>query len=232
MDLRIKKRRASTFWYNTALITFAGIAIGLTWTVMNSGFSSSEVIKETLEESIKQAVNTLQVVGKMAGTADVANNEVTVTATPLTSNTQGIVNMNQDAVKVTYMLIKDGSHKITYENIYAGILPGEYNSLSDALVAAKENGIITVNPKTDVQKPETTTAFLYWIINQNHNQSIENNEIASLVLVYADKDRPSTGEYMQIQVVETDGVILNIERVVPNISTEILDLGGKVKDKD
>lgn len=232
MDLNIKRRRAATFWYNTALITFAGIAIGLTWTVMNSGFSSSEAIKETLEESIKQAVNTLQVVGKMAGTADVANNEVTVTATPVTSNTQGIVNMNKDLVKVTYMLIKDGSHKITYENIYAGFLPGEYNSLSDALVAAKENGIIAVNPKTDAQKPETTTAFLYWIINQNYNQSIENSEIASLVLVYADKDRPSTGEYMQIQVVGTDGVILNIERVVPNISTEILDLGGKVKDKD
>jgi flagellin FlaB len=199
---------------------------------MNTGFSTSDVIKETLEESIKQTVNTLQVVGKMAGTADVANNEVTVTATPVTSNNQGIVNMSQDVVRVTYMLIKDGSHKITYENIYAGILPGEYNSLSDALVAAKENGIITVNPKTDAQKPETTTAFLYWIINQNYNQSIENNEIASLVLVYSDKDRPATGEYIQIQVVEIDEVILNIERVVPNISTEILDLGGKVTDKD
>lgn len=226
------KHRGLTFWYNTALITFAGIAIGLTWTVMNSGFSTSEVVKETLEDSIKQSINTLQVVGKMTGTADVADNEVTATSTPVTSTTQGNVNMSPDKVKVTYMLIKDGSHKITYENIYAGTLSGEYSSLNDALIAAKEKGIISVNPMTDLQKPETTTAFLYWIINQDFNQSVKSDEIAGLVVVYADKDRPSTFEYLKIEVVEIDGVMLNIERVVPNISTGILDLGGKVKDKD
>jgi flagellin FlaB len=226
-----RKRRALAFWYNTALITFAGIAVGLTWTIMNSGFTTSEVVKETLEESVKQASNNLQVIGKMAGTAEVTNNKVTATATPVTATTQGVVDMSPNKVKVTYTLIKDGSYRITYDNIYAGLIADEsYNSMRDALVAAKERGLISVNPQTDQQKPYTTTAFLYWIINQDSDGNVQNNEIASLVIVYADKDRPSTGEYLQIQVVEHDGVVLNVERIVPDISTSILDFGGKVKD--
>lgn len=230
--MTIRKRRALGFWYNTALITFAGIAIGLTWTVMNSGFTTSEVVKETVEESIKQSANNLQVIGKMAGTAEITNNKVTATATPVTATTHGVVNMNTDKIKVTYMLIKDGSHKITYDNIYAGMIAdGSYNSMRDALVVAKEKGLIAVNPQIDSQKPDTTTAFLYWIINQDSDGNVQNNEIASLVVVYADKDRPSTGEYLQIEVVEHDGVVLNVERTVPDISTSILDFGGKVKEK-
>ncbi len=232
MDRHFKKHRGLTFWYNTALITFAAVAIGLTWTVMSSGFATSESVKNTVEKAVESA-NTLQIIGKMAGTAEVSNNKVTATATPVTATTNGFVDMSAEDVKVTYQLIKDGSYTITYDDIYVGSLYGEsYNSLNSALVAAKEKGLIAINPQVDQQKPDTTTAFLYWVINQDFDQSVQNNEIASLVLVYADKDRPSTGEYLRIQVVEIDGVILDIERTVPDISSSILDFGGKVKDKN
>ncbi len=233
LDFHSKKHRGLNFWYNTALITFAGIAIALTWTVMNSGLTTSEVVKATVEKSVKQSANNLQVIGKIAGIAEVTNNKVTATATPVTATTDGVVDMSTEEVMVSYTLIKDGSYKITYDNIYAGYIADEsFNSLSQALVAAKERGLISVNPQVDQQKPDTTTAFLYWVINQNFDRAVQNNEIASLVVVYADKDRPSTGEYLQIQVLEHDGVILNIERTVPDISTSILDMGGKVKGKD
>lgn len=226
------KHRGLTFWYNTALITFAAIAIGLTWTVMSSGFATSDAVKDTVEHAVESA-DTLQVIGKMAGTAEVSNNKVTATATPVTTTTSGYVNMSAPDVRVTYQLVKDGSHTITYDDIYAGSLLGEsHNSLNSALAAAKEKGLISINPQVDLQKPDTTTAFLYWVINQDFDQNVQNNEIANLVLVYADKDRPSTGEYLRIQVVENDGIILDIERTVPDISSSILDFGGKVKDEN
>lgn len=227
----VKKRRGLTFWYNAALITFAAIAIGLTWTVMNSGFSSSEAIKDTIEYAVTKSANSLQVIGKMTGAADVANNEVLVTATPLSTTTNGIVDVSANNIKITYQLVKEGSHTITYDNIYTGTLhEGSYNSLRDALVAAKENGLININPLVDQQKPDTTTAFVYWIVNQDFGENVTNNEIANLAIVYADKDRPSTGEYLRVQALDKTGILLDLERTVPNISSSILDLGGKIKE--
>jgi flagellin FlaB len=228
----MKNRRGLAFWYNTALITFAIIAIAITWTVMNSGFSSSEMVKEVIEDAVVHSSNGLQVVGKMTGAAKAADNEVTITATPVTATTEGIVNMSTENIRVSYTIIKEGIYSITYDDIYVGMLPDEsYNSLSDAMVAAKENGLIQFNPLLDSEKPDTTTAFMYWIINQDNDGRVQNNEIASLVVVYAAKDRPSTGEYLSIHVIEKLGTLLQLDRTVPNISSSILDFGGKVKDK-
>jgi flagellin FlaB len=226
----MKGRRGLAFWHNTALISFAMIAIGITWTVMNSGFSSSELIKDVIEDAVVHSSNGLQVVGKMTGAAKVMDNEVTVTATPVTSTSNGNVNMSIDNIKVSYKIIKDGNYTITYDDIYVGFLNDKtYNSLSEAMVAAKENGLIQVNPLTDSEKPDTTVAFMYWIINQDSDGHVQNNEIASLVVVYAEKDRPSGGEYLSIQVIEKLGILLQLDRTVPNISSSILDMGGKIK---
>ncbi|MEM3063765.1 MAG: hypothetical protein QW177_00170 [Candidatus Nitrosotenuis sp.] len=202
----------------------------MTWAIMNSGFSSSEVMKDVVEDAALHSANSLQIIGKMTGTANVANNKVTVTATPVTSTTNGNVDVSPMKVKVTYKIIKEGSHTITYDNIYAGMLSeGSYNSLSDALDAAKKSGLIETDPTRETKEPQTTSAFVYWIINQNSDGAVQNNEIASLVIVYADKDRPSTGEYIAIEVLEKRGTLLHIERNVPNISSSILDFGGKVR---
>jgi flagellin FlaB len=226
----MKGRRGLAFWHNTALISFAMIAIGITWTVMNSGFSSSELIKDVIEDAVVHSSNGLQVVGKMTGAAKVMDNEVTVTATPVTSTSNGNVNMSIDNIKVSYKIIKDGNYTITYDDIYVGFLNDKtYNSLSEAMIAAKENGLIQVNPLTDGEKPDTTVAFMYWIINQDSDGRVQNNEIASLVVVYAEKDRPSGGEYLSIQVIEKLGILLQLDRTVPNISSSILDMGGKIK---
>jgi flagellin FlaB len=226
----MKSRRGLAFWHNTALISFAMIAIGITWTVMNSGFSSSELVKDVIEDAVVHSSNGLQVVGKMTGAAKVMDNEVTVTATPVTSTSNGNVNMSIDNIKVSYKIIKDGNYTITYDDIYVGFLNDKtYNSLSEAMIAAKENGLIQVNPLTDGEKPDTTVAFMYWIINQDSDGRVQNNEIVSLVVVYAEKDRPSGGEYLSIQVIEKLGILLQLDRTVPNISSSILDMGGKIK---
>lgn len=199
---------------------------------MSAGFSSSEAVKDVLEKSVTKSSVAIKVIGKMVGSAQVVENKVMTTATPLTVTANSFVNLNPDRLHVTYKIIKDSSHVITYDNIYSGALIGEsYNSLNDAMKAAKEKGLIKVNPLIDSEKPDTTTAFFYWIINQDSNEFFQSNEIANLVLVYSDNDRPATGEYMKIQVFDREGVILELERTIPNISSSILDLGGKVKAK-
>ena len=224
--------RGLAFWYNTALVSFAVIAMTMTWMVMNSGFSSSEVMKAAVEEAVQDSANNLQVIGKITGSADLHDWTIKATSTPITATTTGLVDIRPQTIKVVYKIVKDGSHEISYDNVYAGALFGEsYSSLKDALVAAKEKGLIKTNPQVDSEKPESTTAFFYWVINQNSDYFLENNEIANLVIIYADQDRPTTGEFIRIQVTEREGSLLDIQRTIPNVSSSIIDLGGKVKEQ-
>lgn len=227
------RHRGLVFWHNAALASFAIIAISLTWTIMSAGFSSSEAVKDVLEKSVTKSSIALKVIGKMVGTAQVSDSRVTATSTPLSVTSSSDVNLNPNAVNVTYKIIKDASHMITYDNIYTGALIGKsYNSLNDAMSDAKKNGLIKINPLADGEKPDMTTAFFYWTINQNSDEYLQNNEIANLVIVYSDNDRPTTGEYMKVQVFDSQGVILELERTIPNVSSSILDLGGKIKPDD
>ncbi|TBR09542.1 MAG: hypothetical protein EPO62_04910 [Candidatus Nitrosotenuis sp.] len=226
------RHRGMAFWHHAALATFALITISLTWTIMSAGFSSSEAVKDVLEKSVTKSSIALKVIGKMVGTAKIAENKVTTTATPLMVTSETAVNLDPASLKITYKVVEDESHVITYDNIYEGALVGKsYNSASEAIAAAKEKGLIKVNPLTDTEKPDTTSAFFYWVINQDSDEALQNNEIANLVIIYSDKDRPTTGEYMKIEVYDRQGVILQLERTIPNISSSILDLGGKVKEK-
>lgn len=222
--------RGLAFWYNTALVTFAVIAMSLTWMVMSSGFSSSEVMKETVEEAVQDASNNLQVIGKITGSADLHDWKIKTTSTPITSTTTGLVDIRPETIKISYRIVKDGSYEISRENIYSGALIGEsYSAIKDALAAAKEKGLIKINPYVDSEKPDTTTAFFYWVINHNNDHYLENNEIANLVIIYSDQDRPSTGEFIKVEITASEGSLLNIERNIPNISSSVIDLGGKVK---
>ena len=221
--------RGLTFWYHTALVTFAVVALAITWSVMSSGFSSSEKVKEITEEAVQDSANNLQVIGKVTGSADVSDGTIKITNTPLTATTTGFVDMRPENIKIVYKIVKLGSYEISYEDIYSGMLDGSYSSLNEALASAKEKGLINVNPIADSQMPEQTTAFVYWVMNQNDDVYLENNEIANLVVMYSDKDRPATGEFIQLQITEREGMLLDMQRTIPNVSSGVVDLGGKIK---
>lgn len=222
--------RGLTFWYNTALITFAAVALGITWSVMSSGFTSSDVMKEVVEEAVQDSANNLQVIGKVTGSADISDAKIKATSTPLTATTTGLVDLRTQNVKVIYKIVKAGSYEISYDNIYSGMLKGSASSLADALAKAKEQGLISINPNSDAEKPDTTSAFVYWVITQNDDVFLESNEIANLVVVYADKDRPTTGEFIKLQVEESEGMLLDMQRTIPTVSGSVVDLGGKIKN--
>ena len=226
------KHRGLTFWYNTALVTFAVVAMTITWTVMSSGFASSDKVKEVVEEAVQDSANNLQVIGKVTGAADIHDATIKITSTPLTATTTGLVDLRPQNIKVTYKIVKAGSYEISYDDIYVGMLEGKFSSLKSALEAAKERGLIKTNPNADVEKPDTTIAFLYFVINQDNNVLLGNDEIANLVVIYADKDRPTTGEFIRLQVEESEGLLLDMQRTIPNISGSVVDFGGKVKSRD
>jgi flagellin FlaB len=141
----------------------------------------------------------------------------------------GPIHVDSKRMTVSYELVQLENYTINYENIYGGSIPDmSYNSLRDAVADAKNRGIINVNPFVDEQKPDTTTAFVYWIVNQNFDNFVDNDELAVFAIVYADRDRPSSGEQLFIQANVPEGYVLRIEQDVPNISGDVLNFGGIV----
>ena len=218
-------------WYNIALATFFIIAVSITATMIQSGTVTSDLTKDVVEEAMNEARYAFQIVGKVSGTANVTSNEVISTATPITVATGGKIDVSEQMFKLNYKLIKVQSHVITYDDIYVGALTGtSYNSVYDAIEDAKQLGLIDVNPHTDEETPTTTSAFMYWIVNIKDDQFVDQGELAAIAIVYADKDRPASGEYLFLEGLTPTGSILTIERNIPNISTSVIDLGGKVSE--
>ncbi len=228
--MKINHHAALATWHTIALVTFMAIALSLTASIMMSGFTSSDTTKTVVEEEVKKSVDGLQLIGKITGYANVADDKIIVTATPLTVGYTASINIHPDILKINYKLIKTNSHTISYDNIHTGSLKdGSFNSVKEAVAEAKRVGLIEVDPYVDSQKPTITNSFFYWIINQNSNNKIESGEVAVLAIVYAEKDRPSTNEYVLVRGFNNQGEILTMERWMPHISSEILDVGGKIK---
>jgi len=215
--------------FTISFIVFLGVAIGMTATIMTSGFLSGDKVKDVFVEALDITQYGLQIVGKISATVDLSNYDIMTTATPITVATGGSVNVAGDGLKLNYKLIKVDSHTITYDNIYVGTLSGiSYSSVYDAVEDAKTLGLIDVNPYVDEEKPDTTSAFIYWIVNINGDERIDQGELAVIAVIYAEKDRPTTSEYIKIEGIISEGKILTIERNIPNISSSVIDLGGKI----
>lgn len=223
--------RGLNTWYNIALVSFLVVAVVLAGTIMSSGFNSSDATKEVLFEALDETRHGLQIVGKISGLADVSSDKILATATPISVATGGSIDLTPDFVKLNFKLIKHNSYTITYENIHAGVLTGKsYNSINQAVMDAKKLGLIDVDPFSENKKPQTTSAFVYWVIDINKDQKLDEGELAIIAIIYADKDRPSSDEYILVEGITPQGNIFTMERYIPDISDTIVDLGGKIKD--
>ena len=226
-----QSKRGIATWYNLALASFFVIAVALAGTIMNSGFTSSDATKEVLMEALDETRYGLEIVGAISANADVANDQIITTASPVAVATGGSIDLSLNKFKLNYKLIKVESHIITYDDIYVGPLTNKiYNSIQEAVVDAKSQGLIDVNPYVDEQKPTTTSAFIYWIVNSDFDSRIDSGEVAIIAIIYAEQDRPSTGEYLLIEGIKPEGNILTMERTIPNISSSSVNLGGKINE--
>ena len=228
----MKKQHSAVFpMYNTGIAVFFIIAVILVIIFVDIGLSVNNTQKQVVDKALNEIDERLAIAGKISGVADVSSHKIMATATPVKTVSDGAVNVDQQIMDISYKLVKNENYTISYDNIYVGSIRDKtYDSLKDAVADAKSEGLIDNNPYLDEQKPTSTTAFVYWVINQNFDNYIDNNELAVLAIVYADSDRPSSGEQIFIQANVPEGYVLKIDQDVPNISSEILNFGGIINE--
>ena len=230
--LILKNSRRGLFTlFNIAHVSFFSIAIVLVVITITMALALNESQKDVTVEVVEKLDDLLILAGNNVVNTDISKNEIKVSGTPIKTSSSGSINIASSHIGVSYEIVKDGNYTITHENIYVGNLNNfSYNTLDEAVSDAKKFGLIDINPLVEDQKPQETSAFVYWIINQNFDQRIDSNELAVLALIYADKDRPATGEHVIIQINVEDGFIFRLDREIPNISSKVINFGGIVKD--
>ncbi|MEK0382488.1 MAG: flagellin, partial [Nitrosopumilus sp.] len=73
--------------------------------------------------------------------------------------------------------------------------------------------------------PLETTAFIYWTVSANGNEILEAGEHANLAIIFAKGDLPAELDTIRIELIVSSGAALTVERQIPNLTTEVVDLG-------
>jgi flagellin FlaB len=213
------------------LIAFVIVAAALAFVVLNMGFTTAQKAKTTIVSTLAEAGSSLEIEGKAIGSSYQPGgglpSSLNATSFPIKIAGSGdSVNLNPSITAIKYL-----SNLITYDNIYGGTLnPTSYSRLEDATNAAAP-GIITLSPfegglDGDADDwPLETTAFIYWTVARNTNDILEAGEHANLAIVFAAGDRPQELDSIRVEIIPPSGASLTITRQVPNITTEVVDLG-------
>ena len=213
--------------YNTGIAAFFGIAIVFVIIFVNIGFAINDTDKAVVDDAYDEVREQLQVSGKISAVADVASNKIMITAIPVRVANGGTVNLNPQTTEISYKLIQQNNLIVDYENIYVDrLVDRTFNSLKDAVEEAKNQGMIESNPFVDDQKPTRTTAFVYWVLNQNFDHFVDDGELAVIAIIYSVNERPSTRDNLFIEVNIPEGFVLRVDEEVPDISDTILNFGG------
>ncbi len=217
------------------LIAFVIVAAALAFVVLNMGFSTTQKAKTTIVSTLKEAGSALEVEGKVIASAclQCANPGINATSIPIKIAGGGdSVNLDPSITAIKYL-----DNNITYDNIYAGTLQdvNSFNSLQSATAAAVakvtgEFNKIDEDPfnggdaGTD-DWPRETKAFIYWSVTSDTNDILEAGEHANIAIVYAFGDLPRELDTIRAELIIAAGASLTIERQIPNITTEVVDLG-------
>jgi len=222
------------------MIAFVIVAAALAFVVLNMGFSTTQKAKTTIISSLGEASSSIEVAGKIVGIGEISSNRLNVTAVPLKIASGGdSINLAAGTAAIKYL-----QNGITYDDIYDGTLTlanaddtdgpqdGEWSSIETAFTDAV--GVATVpncmplaanNPFSDNGWPSETCAFIYWTVNENNNDILDQGEHATLAIAYARDDRPTSLDKIRAEILLPTGSSLTVERQVPSITTEIVDLG-------
>ena len=209
------------------LIAFVIVAAALAFVVLNMGFSTTQKAKTTIVSTLQQAGTSLVVEGKIIGSSYIpgggAASGLNATSIPIKITAGGdSVNLDPSITAIKYL-----SNQITYDDIYAGTLQevGTFSSLETATGAAAGLNYITVDPFTDAGWPLETTAFIYWTISANGNDILEAGEHANLAIIFARGDLPAELDTFRAELILASGAALTVERNIPNLTSEVVDLG-------
>ncbi len=214
------------------IIAFVIVAAGLAFVVLNMGFFTAQDAKTTISSTLRGTEGILVVEGKVIASSYQASNpsSLNVTSIPIKIARGGdSVNLDPGITAVKYQ-----SNLITYDDIYAGtLMPNTYTSLQTAMFAAQampfqyidEDPFQGGNDVDSDDWPDETTAFIYWTLSGDTNEVLEVGEHAVLAIVFAAGDRPEYLDKIQVEIILESGAALTVERKIPGITNEVVDLG-------
>jgi flagellin FlaB len=205
------------------MIAFVIVAAALAFVVLNMGFSTTQRAKTAIISSLEESSSALEIAGKVTAAGDISpTGRINVTAVPLKLASGGSsINLGNTTMAVRYF-----SNTVEYDNIMTGVLSsGTYSNLTTAMQAAAIAGHLNVNPITSNTAADATAAVIYFAVNINNNSILDQGEHAVLAVVHKGNERPAALDNIKIEVLVPTGSPLTIERLVPNITHAVVDLG-------
>ena len=216
------------------MIAFVIVAAALAFVVLNMGFTTTQKAKTTTLSSLEEASSTMSIAGTVmaVGCIDTSAGcdivqKINATTIPLKVSQSGnTVNFDPSLVSIGYI-----GKSVQYDNIFTGPITSQ--TFRQSVMAFRQadlesssdfdafNGANPVNGTL----PSETSAFVYWSKRLNSNQVLEAGEHAVLAVAFASNDRPQALERINFEIIVADGATLTVERQIPNITHEVIDLG-------
>ena len=215
------------------LIAFVIVAAALAFVVLNMGFSTTQKAKTAIIAAYEEAGSSLEVAGKITAAGDPLNDVLNSTTIPL-KIVSGGASANLDG---NFTSIKVITSEIEYDNVYTygPLFVGTYANATEAWEVAMQRGWVcgpgpilpanSCNPYNGTFNPTETIAIIYWNANQNDNAIMDIGEHAQLSVGYSRDDRPHSLDTVAFEISTPKGAPLTVDRLVPNITNEIVDLG-------
>jgi flagellin FlaB len=213
------------------LIAFVIVAAALAFVVLNMGFSTTQKAKTAIIAAVEEAGSSIEVAGKITAAGHPSVGSLNTTNIPLkivsggaTSNLDG----NFTSIKLVTSIAE-------YDNIYTKgpLFIGTFRNASQAWDQAVAKGWITweqhpysgPNLNQNIETPSNTLGIIYFNVNQNNNTIMDIGEHAVLSVAYSRQDRPHSLDHVAWEISTPKGSPMTVDRTIPNITTEIVDLG-------
>jgi len=207
------------------LIAFVIVAAALAFVVLNMGFSTTQKAKTAIIAAVEEAGSSLEVAGKITAAGWVSQNSLNVTNIPLKIVSGGATsNLDGNFTSIKYI-----SDFVEYDNIFANgtLHVGKFVNASRAWDQAVTKGWIQAgeHPYKGFRGLSETLGIIYWTVNQNNNTILDIGEHVVLSVAYTTSDKPGALENIAFEVSTPKGSPMTVGRNVPNITTQIVDLG-------
>jgi len=212
------------------LIAFVIVAAALAFVVLNMGFATTQKAKTAIVATLAEAGSSLEIQGKVFGWQ--TGNEIRVIGVPIKIASGGeSVNLAEGFTSLKFV-----GANINYDDIYEGVLTpaGIFDNINASANVAEGtfNGLPGRNCNDNPMDPTPvgplaeTCAYIYFTVNDNNNSILDSGEHAIIAVMFtAGADAPDPLDKIKIELIPPSGAALTIERSVPNLSTQFVDLG-------
>ena len=236
---RISSNRRGILGIESAIvmIAFVVVAAALAFVVLNAGFGTTQKSKTTISEGLQSATGAVEVAGLVTGQNRVVPEtpeKLEFYSIPIKlASGANAVNLQKELTAVRYF-----SNSVSYDNIYVGTARNGSNaSYSDELSMLRHvETDCEYNPNpdesTDViydgsnfNAPSKTCAIIWWSNSVVNNDILDAGEVAVLTIVYKADDKPAQLDKITTELVLAGASVLTVERVVPTITTTIVNMG-------